>query len=283
MKGRPTSHPVIVHIAGARAIDDWAADVPATAYALAEAFWPGPLTIVVPRASHVSAAITGGQQTVALRAPAHPLFQQVLDELATSQQPSPGIAAPSANRFGRVSPTTPAHVATELDQYLGVNDLILDGGECTVGVESTIAVCRKDDVVVARAGGVTADQLAQVVRVAPVESDATTPRVPGSLAAHYSPSAQVTLVTDDRQLRAISDELTLNADVGVVCLASDLHATPPHWVRLATPNSVDDYARELYAALRRGDELGLTRIVALAPPARGIGVAIRDRLQRASV
>lgn len=282
MKGRPASHPVIVHVADAAAIDHWATDVPTTARALAAEFWPGPLTIVVPRASHVSDAITGGQPTVALRAPNHPLFQAVLGDLSNVSRPAPGIAAPSANRFGRVSPTTSAHVATELAAHLGPEDLILEGGECAVGVESTIVLCREDDVVVARSGQVTVEQLLDVVRVAPTSGGDAAPRVPGSLATHYAPSAVVTLVTNDAQLRAVQAELTLNSDVGVICLQSDLHATAPHWVRLATPTSLAEYAHELYGALRRGDELGLTRIVALAPPATGIGIAIRDRLQRAS-
>ncbi|MFA7266024.1 MAG: L-threonylcarbamoyladenylate synthase [Candidatus Nanopelagicales bacterium] len=281
-KGRPATHPVIVHVRDSKAIDSWAQNVPQTARHLADAFWPGPLTIVVPRADHVSDAITGGQPTVALRAPDHPLFAAVLAELTTTTRPAPGIAAPSANRFGRVSPTSALHVKAELDPYLGPDDLILDGGECTVGVESTIVICRPRDVVVARSGGITDAQLREVVPVADAVESKSVPRVPGSLASHYAPRARVTLVTSAAELSAVREDLALNADVGVICLSTDSPAAPPHWIRLATPTSSEQYARELYAALRRGDELGLTRVIALAPPDAGIGEAVRDRLQRAS-
>lgn len=281
-KGRPTTHPVIVHIRDSAAVDAWAKDVPDTARLLVDAFWPGPLTIVVPRAEHVSDAITGGQPTIALRAPSHPMFAAVLTELTSETLPAPGIAAPSANRFGQVSPTTAAHVNDELGTHLRADDLILDGGECAVGVESTIVICRQSDVVIARSGGITEAQLREVVPVADSAATRSTPRVPGSLASHYAPTAQVRFVTSNAELSAVRDELSLNADVGVVCLACDSPAAPEHWIRLAAPTTVEQYAREVYAALRRADELGLTHVVALAPPDTGIGTAIRDRLQRAS-
>ncbi len=282
VKGRPTTHPVIVHIADDSAIEHWASAIPPTARVLTEAFWPGPLTIVVPRAPHVSEALTGGQSTVALRAPSHPLFRAVLAELTTSELPAPGIAAPSANRFGRVSPTTANHVAAELENYLDPADLIVDGGDCAVGIESTIAICRDHDVVVARAGGITIEALATVVAVAAESGGDAGPRVPGSLASHYSPNAQVALVTNGAELARVQSALELNPDVGVICLANDMHVVPPSWILLAVPGTVDQYAQQLYHALRDADRQGLTHVIALAPPDDGIGVAIRDRLRRAS-
>ncbi len=282
VKRRPTTHPVIVHIADDSAIEHWARDIPPTARLLAEAFWPGPLTIVVPRAPHVSEALTGGQSTVALRAPSHPLFRAVLAKLTTSELPAPGIAAPSANRFGRVSPTTANHVADELENYLDPDDLIVDGGDCAIGIESTIVICRDHDVVVARAGGITIEALATVVTVETQSGGDAEPRVPGSLASHYSPNAQVAMVTNGAEFARVQSALALNPDVGVICLANDIHVVPTSWIRLAVPGTVDQYAQQLYTALRDADRRGLTHVIALAPPADGVGVAIRDRLRRAS-
>ena len=282
VKNRPTDHPLIVHIAGVEAITDWAQEVPRSALDLADAFWPGPLTLVVPRAPSVSDAITGGQPTVALRAPAHPLFQDVLAELTDPAQPAPGIAAPSANRFGQVSPTTAEHVEAGLGPYLSPSDLILDGGACTIGVESTIVLCGDDHVRIARSGGITAEQLAGVVPVLTAQPQSAAPRVPGSLDAHYAPSAQVAMVTTATELSAFRERNLLNSDIGVIALARDVDFAAPNWLRLATPQTSDEYAHELYSALRTADKLGLTHVVALAPPDEGIGTAIRDRLRRAS-
>ncbi len=282
VKNRPTNHPVIVHIAGLAAITHWARDVSDAALILAETFWPGPLTLVLPKTDSVSDAITGGQPTVALRAPAHPLFQDVLAELTSPAHPAPGIAAPSANRFGQVSPTTAAHVEAGLGAYLGPSDLILDGGPCSVGVESTIVICSVDGVRIARSGGVTAEQLAAVVPVLTAASADSVPQVPGSLETHYAPAAQVAMVTTAAELSAFRERNLLNNDIGVIALAKDVDFAAPNWLRLATPKDPEQYAHELYGALRAADTLGLTHVVALAPPDDGIGTAIRDRLRRAS-
>lgn len=280
-KGRPANHPVIVHVANADAMAHWAQDVPESSLILANAMWPGPLTLVVPRADWVSDAITGGQPTIALRAPRHPLFQQVLAALESQSEFPPGIAAPSANRFGRVSPTTAEHVAADIGQLLEPTDLILDGGPCTVGVESTIAICTDRGVRVARSGGISADQLAELVPVLDAD-DQPLQRVPGALASHYAPSAAVTVVRTAAEFQREYRRHLLGADVGVIGLPEDVAACPASWFRLASPATVDDYARELYSALRLADEQGLTQVIALAPPNVGIGVAILDRLTRAS-
>lgn len=283
VKGRPFTHPVIVHISGVSAIDSWARDVPESARLLADAFWPGPLTIVVPKADDVSVAVTGGQPTVALRAPQHQLFQDVLTAMEAAGESAPGVAAPSANRFGRVSPTTAAHVHSELGDLLDERDLILNGGTCEVGVESTIVICTSEGAHIARTGGVSAPQLADVVKlVEPSVATAGSPRVPGSLESHYAPAAQVTLVSNTSELAAARQAHLLSSDVGVIGLAHDLPLCPPTWLRLAEPTTVGQYAQCLYASLRRADEIGLTRVIALAPPDDGIGAAVTDRLKRAS-
>ncbi|MGV1036796.1 MAG: L-threonylcarbamoyladenylate synthase [Candidatus Nanopelagicales bacterium] len=273
-KGRPAGHPVIVHVGGQDDIDHWAREVPATARALARAFWPGPLTLVVPRAAAVSDAITGGQDTVALRAPAHPLFQQVIAELTDTQGSGVGIAAPSANRFGQVSPTTAAAVRRGLGAQLSTSDVILDGGPCIVGVESTIVVCSSHTVTIARAGGVTAEQLAGIVELAEQPANAS-PRVPGSLASHYAPAARV-ILADDPATVIIADA----SAVGLIANAA--WPTPSGWLRLCAPTGADEYARDLYAALHRADEAKLDVVVAVPPEATGIGAAIGDRLTRAA-
>lgn len=273
-KGRPTNHPVIVHVSGSAAIDGWAREVPRTATALANAFWPGPLTLVVPRAENVSDAITGGQDTVALRAPAHPLFQQVLAALASTLGASVGIAAPSANRFGQVSPTTAAAVLDGLGAHLSAADVILDGGPCAVGVESTIVICGPNTVTMAREGGVTAEQIGAIVELAGPQANAK-PRVPGSLASHYAPSARVVLADDPTAV-----DLAEASAVGLI--ADARWATPAGWLRLCAPPNNDEYARELYAALHHADQAGLELVVAVLPSATGIGAAVRDRLSRAA-
>jgi len=284
---------VIVHISDHEQIAYWSSATPATALAIAEAFWPGPITVVVPKSDAVLGAVTGGQDTVALRAPAHPIFRQVLAELAQLGIEHPGIAAPSANRFGRVSPTTAEHVRTELGHILRPRDLILDGGPSAVGIESTIVLCGPETVAIARHGGINAAQIEQIVPVASIEGPSIdsgrTPRVPGSLASHYAPTARVHLVdlaTSD-ELAGVLDRVDTGPSVGVIGLLRDVEQAPTGWHRLSQSDPIwdlDGYAQQLYAALRRADDLGLTDVVALVPPADSVGVgpAIRDRLRRAA-
>jgi L-threonylcarbamoyladenylate synthase len=283
VKGRPSHHPVIVHVADADAVGRWATSVPRYARRLAEQVWPGPLTLVLPRAEHVGDYLTGGHPTVGLRSPDHQLTLQVLRDL------DDGVAAPSANRFGRVSPTTAQHVQEELGQRLDpTRDLILDGGPCPVGVESTIVDATGDRPRILRPGAISAARVSELGEV-PVADEADRPvsdvPAPGTLPAHYAPSARVVLA-EPEQLDATLAALGDDAPIGVLALRTvDLDAgrlVDGTLVPLAQPDGVDRYARVLYAALRRADDIGLAVVVAVLPPDDGVGHAIRDRLRRAA-
>ena len=271
-KGRPADHPLIVHIADLDALHAWSADVPFYAARLAERFWPGPLTLVLPRSIRALDAVTGGQDTVALRISEHPMLRAVLDALARDTgDDALGIAAPSANRFGGVSPTTAQHVVDELGSLLQDHDVILDGGACGVGVESTIVDCTGDAPVILRPGAVSANDVREVTGLdLGTRSDV---RAPGTLASHYAPTARVTII-------AAADASDVKPPAGLLALACV--PTPPGVVRLSAPETVDDYARVLYAALREADALHLPSVVAIAPPPEGIGAAVIDRLTRAA-
>ncbi len=272
VKGRPTNHPVIVHLPDADFLDQWAADVPAWARSLANALWPGPLTLIVPRGSDVLDAVCGGQPTVGLRVPAHPLTLDVLRAFGD------GLAAPSANRYGQVSPTTAQHVLDELGDVLDDSrDLVLDGGRCPVGVESTIIGAWDDSPRLLRAGLVTAHQVAELTgRRVSLITDGV--RTPGSTAAHYSPRARVIPVEP-------SELTTIATDVGMrfgLIAPHDVPPPPVHHERLASPRDDVEYAHSLYAALRAADDAGLTVVVAVLPTDTGVGHAVRDRLMRAA-
>jgi L-threonylcarbamoyladenylate synthase len=285
-KGRPADHPLIVHIRDADALDGWVGEVPGYALWLARALWPGPLTLVVPRGPRAGDQVTGGQDTVGLRAPDHPVAQAVLASFGG------GIAAPSANRFGRVSPTTAAHVLEELSGALvdGL-DIVLDGGPSRVGLESTILDCTGDRPVVLRPGAVGPAEVAQAAGVEvdfPVTGRARV-RAPGTLPAHYAPAAAVTLAVDGDAAAALLDGGRAREARAAVHPVDGLLApagvpTPEGVVRLAAPDGDSAYARGLYRALREADALGLTRVVAVPPPGNGpLAAAIADRLRRAAV
>jgi L-threonylcarbamoyladenylate synthase len=273
VKGRPADHPVIVHLASADRIDDWAASASDAARALTARFWPGPLTVVVPAASRVSRVATGGLDTVGLRVPDHPVALALLDAFGG------GVAAPSANRFGRVSPTSAGAVVRDLGDDV---DLVLDGGPCAVGVESTIVDCTAAVPVVLRVGGVTLEELAGVLDGVPAVGGTT--RAPGTLPAHYAPDATVEVVTPAVLADRARDAAARDLRVGVVALASDLVGVdlPEVLVPLARPVDVVGYAHDLYRALREADALGLDLVLAVAPPPDGLGVAVADRLGRAA-
>lgn len=274
-KGRPADHPLIVHVLDVVALDDWGVEIRDYARNLATAFWPGPLTLVVTRTDRAGDHVTGGQDTVALRVPAHSRMRSVLSQLAgLTADPSIGIAAPSANRFGRVSPTTSAHAAEELADLLADNDVILEGGASTVGVESTIVDCTGRQPVVLRPGQVSVADIERVTGIA--VGTASEVRAPGTLVSHYSPLARVLVVDADH----IARDATTDATVGLLALASVV--TPAGMVRLSAPTTTDDYARVLYRALREADALGLTTVLAVPPPSDGVGAAIADRLERAA-
>lgn len=289
VKGRPADHPLIVHVPDAGYLGTWAARVPGYARRLAEALWPGPLTLVLPRTAHVGDHVTGGQDTVGLRAPAHPVARELLAVTGLA------LAAPSANRFGRVSPTTAAHVVAELGGLLDpARDVVLDGGPCGVGVESAILDCTGPAPVILRPGAIDAATVARIGGVAIVER-ASRVRAPGTLASHYAPSARVVLAADAEAARAALarregrplDHLDQRPHDGVGHRLDGLLATadvetPPGVVRLSAPRDAAEYAQVLYAALREADALGVERVVAVLPVGDGIAAAVRDRLARAA-
>lgn len=283
VKGRPPENPLIVHIRDNDGLDAWAVDIPAYARTLAAHFWPGPLTLVLTSSGHAASAVSSGLTTIALRAPNHLAFQEVLRELELLGVQSPGIAAPSANRFGRVSPTTAEAVAAELGALLSVEDGIVDGGPCSVGLESTIAICGPDGVTVARPGAISADDLAAVAPMVTPESSASVSNLPGSHASHYSPECRVHLVySADELARILFDGDGQLSAVGVIGLNSSIESVPPGVVRLTNADNAATFAQQLYAALRRADQEELQDVFAVIPQGDGISIAIRDRLQRAA-
>ena len=273
-KGRPKNHPLIVHVAGSAQVADYAAEVPAFAQRLIDAFWPGPLTLILPRRAGVAAAAAGGQNTIGLRCPSHPVAHALLRELGT------GLAAPSANRFGRVSPTTAAHVQAELGTAL----LVLDGGPCPVGIESTLVDCTRGAPVVLRPGQITREQLQEACGRSvgqPAEPDAAAPRASGTLESHYAPQARVRLMQADELAQRMQALGTLANN-----LALWSRQPPPQlgagvlW--RAQPPRAQDAARELFATLRELDLHGVQQIWVELPPETPDWEGVRDRLKRAA-
>lgn len=271
VKRRPPTHPVIVHLPGVDVLDDWATTVAEPARALARECWPGALTLVVHRGERVPDAVTGGRETVGLRVPGHPLALAMLEAFGG------GVAAPSANRFGRVSPTRAADVTADLD---GDVDLVLDGGPCAVGVESTIVDWSGDAPVILRLGGVTREEIEAITGMRIGLCTGGERPAPGTLRSHYAPSARVEVVAGVDVATTAADALAANERVGLLALQG-VAACPPGVVVLDAPTDVDAYARDLYARLRDADRLGLDVVLAVAPPASGIGAAVVDRLTRA--
>ena len=265
VKGRPNDHPLIVHIASMDRMGDWASDVPEYAIALARSFWPGPMTLILKRSELAGDFITGGQDTVGVRVPNHVVALALLE--AFERAGGMGVAAPSANRFGHVSPTTAAAVIEELGDYLSKDDLVLDGGACDVGVESTIIDCTGAAPSVLRPGAISVAMIEECTGLKTGQSGQEI-RVSGSLENHYAPIAQVLL----RE----------NAVAGQGFLALAAIETPEGVIRLASPSDDDEFARILYSALRDADARGLAEVVVIQPTGIGIAVAIRDRLSRAA-
>jgi L-threonylcarbamoyladenylate synthase len=267
VKGRPADHPLIVHIASMDGLGDWAVDVPGYAISLARDFWPGPMTLVVKRSALAGDFVTGGQDTVGVRVPDHPVALGLLE--AFERAGGKGVAAPSANRFGNVSPTTAQAVTDELGDYLAEGDQILDGGACDVGVESTIIDCTVDVPKILRPGAITAQMISESTGLDVVEVvEESAIRVSGSLEAHYAPTATVLLDQSPVAGQGLIAMADVMAGVGVV--------------RLAAPKTNEEFARVLYSALRAADEQGLAEVVVMQPIGIGIAVAIRDRLKRAA-
>jgi L-threonylcarbamoyladenylate synthase len=273
VKGRPLDHPVIVHIATGTDLADEARDVPDVAHALAREFWPGPLTLVLTkRADRISDAATGGRPTVGLRVPDHPVALALLDAFGR------GIAAPSANRFGRVSPTTADHVRADLGAEV---DLVLDGGPSRVGVESTIVDVTGPAPLVLRVGGISVAAIERVVGVPLARRDQGEIAAPGTLAVHYAPAARVEITEPAAVTERARVLVGSGRRVGLLALEvpPDL---PAALVVLDPPADVDDYAHILYARLRAADAAGLDVVLAVLPPDIGVGAAVRDRLHRAA-
>lgn len=271
-KERPADHPLIVHVATSADVSEWITELPQWAIDLTNSVWPGPLTIVGPRTALASDSVTGNQDTVAVRVPSHPIAQELLQQLKTKGVK--GVVAPSANRFGHVSPTSAAHVSADLGEYLNAHgDLILDGGDCQVGVESTIVLATGSQPVILRPGAVTAADIKRITGVEVSDEKTNAPRVSGALDSHYSPTAQVILITD------VSD-IELETNAGFLALAQT--PTPAGLVRLAAPATIEDFAHELYSSLRAGDNLKLKTIYVVPLTGDGLAQAINDRLNRAA-
>ncbi|MBI2308804.1 MAG: threonylcarbamoyl-AMP synthase [Rhodocyclales bacterium] len=279
-KGRPADHPLIVHIPGANFLDRWARDIPDLAYELAEDFWPGPLTLILKRAPGVPDAVTGGQDTVGLRVPGHPVALDLLRAFAAAGG-SGGIAAPSANRFGRISPTTAGHVREELGDAVA---LVLDGGPCAVGIESTIVDLSSGKPLLLRPGHITPAAIEAVCGVLPEAPTAAAPRASGTLEAHYAPTTPMRRVDRDRLAQFLNAMRHSGRRCGVLAHSQPPQAVsgpnPPHlWKML--PAAPDGYAHDLYAALRELDHAGVDLIVVEAIPETPEWQAVADRLRRA--
>jgi L-threonylcarbamoyladenylate synthase len=271
VKGRPADHPVIVHVADIRGLADWSSNVPPSAIALAEAFWPGPLTLIVPKSPRVPSIVTGGQSSVGIRCPSHPVARDLLREFARIG--SGAIAAPSANRFGHVSPTTADHVRDEFAAAVP----ILDGGACEVGLESTIVDLSRGRAVLLRPGGISRAQVEAVLGEGLRDRDADAPRASGTLAAHYAPATALSLVSADQ----LAKQLGVLTNVAVLALGDPpANARAIAWI--AAGDDPGRYAHELYANLRKLDGAGAKRILVEAPPATGEWEAVNDRLCRAA-
>jgi len=265
VKQRPTDHPLIVHIANKEVAKEWAVEIPQYALELADAFWPGPMTLILKRSSLAKDFITGGQISVGLRVPSHPVALELLN--CFSELGGKGVAAPSANLFGQVSPTSADAVQSELGSRLSDGDLILEGGSSEVGIESTIIDCTQSRPRILRPGAISAEQVMNTVKMSMLDSGEKI-RVSGAMESHYAPRAKVVLNAE--------------AKPGDGLIALSHIATPPQVTRLASPTTDEEYAKQLYAALRQADQLGLEKVVAITPTGDGIALAIRDRLAKAS-
>ena len=265
VKGRPADHPLIVHIHSMQSLGEWADEIPSYAISLARDFWPGPMTLVLKRSMLAEDFVTGGQPTVGLRVPDHVVALALLS--AFEKIGGKGIAAPSANRFGHVSPTTAQAVQEELGEYLDSTDFILDGGPSSVGVESTIIDCTSGAPRILRPGAIT-DEMIETSTGLKVSNAVSDIRVSGSLENHYSPEATVSL------------NRIPESGEGFIALSEQ--QTPTGVIRLASPNSVEEFARLMYSALRDADAKGVKSVVVIEPIGDGLALAIRDRLMRAS-
>ena len=270
VKGRPEGHPLIVHISSIENLDKWARDIPEYAFKLANTFWPGPMTLILPRTDLAKDFITGGQDNVGIRVPSHTFALALLKEF--EDQGGLGVAAPSANKFGAVSPTTASDVDLELGDFLSMNDHILNGGSCLIGVESTIINCTQQKPSILRPGAVTKEMieyaLGITIDLSTSNSDSIQIKAAGSLESHYAPNAKVFL--------------TGSPTLGDGFIALNSFATPIGALRLASPKTNKEFAQILYKAFRQADIKGLSRIFVIPPTGGGIADAINDRLVKSA-
>ncbi len=265
IKGRPLDHPVIIHLSSIDQIEQWAVNIPKYAYTLAEKYWPGPMTLILNRSSNAKDWITGGQNTVGIRIPNHEIALSLLEEF--KKIGSGAIAAPSANKFGRVSPTSFQHVQDELSKDLTVRDVVLDGGNSALGIESTIIDCTQEQPRILRPGFITKKMIEETTGL--ILSDSITNiRVSGSFKSHYAPKAKVLLDVEPQP--------------GDGYIALEEFVTPPNVIRLIAPKNLEEFAKHLYSAFRAADEKKLSKIVVRQPLGDNLAIAIRDRLQKAS-
>jgi L-threonylcarbamoyladenylate synthase len=269
VKGRPVSHPLIVHISSIELLNDWARDVPVYAIKLARAIWPGPMTLILPRTDLAKDFITGGQNNIAIRIPSHPIAKAMLLEF--ENQGGKGVVAPSANRFGKVSPTSASDVSAEIGEHLKPTDLILDGGSCVIGIESTIINCTQDSPQILRLGAVTASRIKRVLgsKIELVNSSftASSVKTSGIMETHYAPDAKVFIIGNP------------SSGDGFIALSSI--ATPVGAIRLASPRDNVEYAQILYKSLRLADTKQIKKVFIVPPTGSGIALAINDRLKKA--
>lgn len=265
-KNRPNDHPVIVHVSGSDQVEYWAQAIPDYARTLMGVFWPGPMTLILTRKATAKDFVTGGQNTVGLRVPAHPVALRLLERF--EELGGHGLAAPSANRFGAVSPTSDKAVQRTIGEFLADEDLVLAGGGSEVGVESTIIDCTGSQPAILRPGAITAGDIEAATGLKPSSPESSTTRVSGSHKLHYSPNAKVLINAEPSQ-----------AD-GLIAMKSV--STPEGVTRLSAPADLDEFARDLYAAFLKADELGLARICVVEPEGEGLAIAIRDRIRRAA-
>jgi L-threonylcarbamoyladenylate synthase len=262
VKARPTDHPLIVHISSINQLGKWAVDIPEYAMKLANEFWPGPLTLILKRSEIAKDFITGDQERIGIRVPSHPIALSLLSEF--EKLGGQGVVAPSANRFGAVSPTTLAAVSEELEYYLAKSDILLEGGQCLIGIESTILDCSNEIITELRPGAVTSKLIESRTGLQVNLEQKAKIKTSGLLKVHYSPSAEV--------------QIGLPAIAGDGFLALANLQSPPGTIRLASPENIEQFAKDLYAALRYGDEIGLKKIVVIPPEGSGLSAAINDRL-----
>jgi L-threonylcarbamoyladenylate synthase len=266
VKGRPTDHPLIVHISSINQLDKWAIDIPEYAIKLAKEFWPGPITLILKRSDLAKNFITGGQDNVGVRVPAHPVALALLSEF--EKLGGLGVAAPSANIFSAVSPTNSYAVTEEIGDKLSKSDVIIDGGQCLIGIESTIIDCSEKIASVLRSGAVTLEMIKSLIGLQVNTKPENKIKAPGLFEVHYSPVAEV--------------QIGLPAKPGEGFLALENIQSPPGSIRLASPKNLEQYANELYGALRFGDEKKLTKIIVIPPEGAGLATAIRDRLLKSA-